>query len=1225
MTTRSWIRNMFNRPSNVPNRMGAPRTCLVLSTMEVRVVPTVYTPDLFTDAVSSSGIHTLRDAIIAANSDPGINTDTINLGTGTYTLTITNAGSAQENAAKTGDLDITSTAHKLSIVGKGSSGASATIIDASALMDRVFQIVNSGTSVEFDNLVIKGGLAQDNGVAGAVAGSSTAEGGGIFNSGGSLTFQNVVFQSNSAKGGVGVNGAIGVAGSNGQSAQGGGLYSSAGSIGLATVTFNQNVALGGNGGIGGRSGNYGTSSPGGAAGIGVGGGLYSGTGTVTITQSTFTGNTAQGGAGGAGGSAFGVAVYSSSGGLGGNGGKGQGGGVYAEGPMTITSSTINSNTARGGDGGAGGISTEGFPGGALGGTGGTGGAGDTGQGGGVFAGGSFTIDSCVLNADTAQGGNGGNGGSASYGGGGPPGHGGAGGNGASGQGGGLYASSGNDTIGSSSVTSNVALGGAGGSGGTCGLGGNLNGGNAGIGGVGEGGGAYYLGASIQFTSFTCTGNSAQGGAGGLGGAGYGQFGYGGNGGNGGNSFGGGLYAGSGSVLISNSTFTSDIAQAGDGGLSPGGFGGTKVGHGGNGGSGGSSKGGGVFADTASIEITNSTFSTETARGGNGNNASGLAFQVGNGGNGGDGMGGGLYALSASATITLTNSTLNSDSALGGNGGMSGAYNSPRVNGNGGLGQGGGLFANSAVVTVTSSTLSTNVAQGGNGANDPTATVAVNGGTGGNGQGGAIYVIGAPVTVSNATLASNLATGGKGGNGGTTVNFTYPGGNGGNGGNGQGAGFYAGAGGTVFNSTLSANLTKGGTAGSAGLGSPSGKAGVAGTNQGGGLFVGGNIATLNNSIVAGSTGGDIVISGGALNGSFNLVQDGSGGLAGTIVANPMLGPLATYSGPTSTLPLLPSSLAINAGTSTDAPLSDQRGLPRFGAVDIGAFERQATPAVTGIVLNTTTLTVANVGPNGFTVTATFNGAMDTSVQPLVSFPIEPINGTLTFNSSSWLDSTHWVAKYDVANSGVNLPNVDLRITGGKNLDGTTQTQFDAPDAFNVAMQTASVSGFAVNQGYGTSFAAQRSRVVNVVVNFTAPVNAAQFQTAGNVTLTRTTGSPIVLNTSNGLIVSPASGTVSSITLTFANVSQAGIDNASLPDGNWRLGVSTAGYTGTTTDIRRLFGDTDGNGSVDGAIDFPAFGAAFNTVSVVSPFDFDGNGSVDGAIDFPAFGARFNTTL
>lgn len=46
-------------------------------------------------------------------------------------------------------------------------------------------------------------------------------------------------------------------------------------------------------------------------------------------------------------------------------------------------------------------------------------------------------------------------------------------------------------------------------------------------------------------------------------------------------------------------------------------------------------------------------------------------------------------------------------------------------------------------------------------------------------------------------------------------------------------------------------------------------------------------------------------------------------------------------PTRTMGILAASPAINAGTSTGAPAADQRGLPRQGAVDVGAYERQPT--------------------------------------------------------------------------------------------------------------------------------------------------------------------------------------------------------------------------------------------------------------------------------------------
>ncbi|CAN5338607.1 hypothetical protein BH11PLA2_BH11PLA2_37150 [soil metagenome] len=462
-------------------------------------------------------------------------------------------------------------------------------------------------------------------------------------------------------------------------------------------------------------------------------------------------------------------------------------------------------------------------------------------------------------------------------------------------------------------------------------------------------------------------------------------------------------------------------------------------------------------------------------------------------------------------------------------------------------------------------------------------------------GGAIYSVNAATTIRNSTISGNSASGYGGGlwSDGTSsiINSTF-------------SGNSAYLGGAIYNLVGPANITNTTISGNSA------------TLYAGGINNQFGTVNLNNTIVAGNTA---VV-------NFD-VQGGFGGtnnILNMTAAAAGLGTFGDYGGSARTIPLLPGSPAINVGNSTGAPTTDQRGLPRFAAVDIGAFERQVTPAVTGIALNTTTLTVANVGPSGFTVTATFNGEMDTSVQPLVSFPLEPVNGTLTFNSGTWLNSTQWVAKYDVANSGVNLPNVDLRITGGKNFDGTTQTQFDAPDAFSIVMQAA-MTGFIVNDG-----AVQRSRIMKIVVNFPSPVDAATLAALGGISLTRTaavSGGTVgtIVSASNGLIVGPAIGMVNSVTLTFANLSNAGIENSSLTDGRWRLAIPSLSYQSDLNDpaLRKIFGDADANGTVNGA-DLVAFGNAFASAGAGLPFDVDNNGTVNGA-DLVSFGNRFGVTL
>jgi hypothetical protein len=144
--------------------------------LESRCVLTTITPMTFADVLGNGS---LRDAVLQFNADAGTDDDIIQLSAGTYHLTIPNGGGHHETAGLTGDLNLTQTNHRWIIQGAGSSGNNATVIDASQLQDRVFQIVNPGTQVVFQDLVIQGGLAQDDGSDGALAGTTDALGGGI--------------------------------------------------------------------------------------------------------------------------------------------------------------------------------------------------------------------------------------------------------------------------------------------------------------------------------------------------------------------------------------------------------------------------------------------------------------------------------------------------------------------------------------------------------------------------------------------------------------------------------------------------------------------------------------------------------------------------------------------------------------------------------------------------------------------------------------------------------------------------------------------------------------------------------------------------------------------------------------------------------------------------------------------------------------------------------------
>ena len=117
----------------------------------------------------------------------------------------------------------------------------------------------------------------------------------------------------------------------------------------------------------------------------------------------------------------------------------------------------------------------------------------------------------------------------------------------------------------------------------------------------------------------------------------------------------------------------------------------------------------------------------------------------------------------------------------------------------------------------------------------------------------------------------------------------------------------------------------------------------------GLFVSNSIVAANTSAGgAPDTRGYCTSSGhnliGRADGASGFVHGQNGDQVGTIAApvEPRLGPLHNNGGLTQTRALLAGSPAIDAGNDATAPPLDQRGMPRRGVSDIGAYEFRPLP-------------------------------------------------------------------------------------------------------------------------------------------------------------------------------------------------------------------------------------------------------------------------------------------
>ena len=272
-----------------------------------------------------------------------------------------------------------------------------------------------------------------------------------------------------------------------------------------------------------------------------------------------------------------------------------------------------------------------------------------------------------------------------------------------------------------------------------------------------------------------------------------------------------------------------------------------------------------------------------------------------------GDGGGIYNIDNTAAnptfppdLTIRNSTVSGNQAANGGGirtrGIFSISNTT-VSNNTATTNGGGIH-NTFNVTSTADTFSGNTAR----------------------RGGGIYNT-FSVTLTNSTMSGNQATGNTATDGGGAIFNDFDG--------------VSTSTVTLLNSTIAGNSA---------------------VSRGGGVFNPVTMLVSQNTIFAQNTaptGPDI--NGNLSSNGFNLIGNtsGSGGFDPSDLQNinPNLGALTDNGGPTETRALLPGSPAINAGTNSGAPNTDQRGVsrPMGGTTDIGAFE--VSFCGTGEVTNT----------------------------------------------------------------------------------------------------------------------------------------------------------------------------------------------------------------------------------------------------------------------------------
>jgi hypothetical protein len=357
------------------------------------------------------------------------------------------------------------------------------------------------------------------------------------------------------------------------------------------------------------------------------------------------------------------------------------------------------------------------------------------------------------------------------------------------------------------------------------------------------------------------------------------------------------------------------------------------------------QGGAIFNGTGILKIIGCTFTSNHVTGGSAAYINGLP---------GSGYGGAIFN---GGQLQLSNCVLNLNVALGGRNGS-----------RGGDGEGGALF-NGGSAVAASSWFSSNTVRGALGYSD---SFQAGSSPSGLGKGGAISSTNSLVLLG-CTLSDNEAEGLDGGDYGSYIGAWGPS-------EGFGGAIYNTGSCRMTNNTLAANQAVSGSTNStffaAGGGNAYGGAiannngtlvsmnntfalnnavfGIGTTNgvaYGGGIFTTNGGVTLMNTLLTNGTFGDNFF-GTLVDAGYNLSSDASCNFSapGGNMIDPKLGPLADYGGPTPTMALLSGSPAIDGGSLSTFPATDQRGRARpFGvASDVGAFESSAPYSILGTI-------------------------------------------------------------------------------------------------------------------------------------------------------------------------------------------------------------------------------------------------------------------------------------
>jgi hypothetical protein len=250
--------------------------------------------------------------------------------------------------------------------------------------------------------------------------------------------------------------------------------------------------------------------------------------------------------------------------------------------------------------------------------------------------------------------------------------------------------------------------------------------------------------------------------------------------------------------------------------------------------------------------------------------------------------------------------------------------------------------------------------------------------------------------------------------------------------------------------------------------------------------------MQGAVSGGNCSSSVVIS---VTSSHNLADDASCGTGFTNTSSILLGAYGNYGGSTSTIPLLPGSSAINAGDS--CPTTDQRGKPRYGTCDIGAFESQGfNLSITGGNNQTALVSSAFSDLLDLSVTANESGEPVKDGQISFSAPSSgasiaaPITFGKTISASGTVTSTvsanAIIGSYTVSASAAGASDADFSLYNSGAPTAATSAATPVTSSAEVLNGTVNANNssttvtfeYGLTTAYGTSVTASQSPVAGL---------------------------------------------------------------------------------------------------------------------------------------------------